>query len=317
MASQVQASNLVEKDSAVPESPAAEQPATTNRGSGRPSTNGGKKKKKSKKSYDLPKNPKRRTKTKKDLNQNEMTPEQISIEKQKTKRRQAIPHFVKGSIRRIVKDIQPDYTVSARTAQVCSDLAVDFMHQLIGEENMLLTHNVNNKSKALSLRSAECAFKLKATGEIVNHGVSEARKAVNIYKEWKAPPEPKEGEKKKQYTWRKKCGLIIDPIWCRKLTKQSSKANTITKENSIAKAAVTEYMLAEVLELAANHLSETTNNKTKRIKPRNVQMAILNDEELYRMFGKVNIAAGGTVEHIHQNLRENNVKQKDMVAAVY
>merc|ERR1712174_190338 len=147
----------------------------------------------------------------------------------------------------------------------------------------------------------------KATGEIVNHGVSEARKAVNIYKEWKAPPEPKEGETKKIFTWRKKCGLIIDPVWCRKLTKQSSKA----------KAAVTEYMLAEILELAANHLAETTNNQTKRIKPRNIQMAILNDEELYRMFGKVCIAAGGTTEHIHQNLRKNNVTQKDMVAAVY
>jgi len=317
MAIEVQASNLTEKDSAVPESPVAEQATTTNRGPGRPGENGGKKKKRTKKSYDLPKNRKKRSKVKKDLNQNEMTPEQIAIEKQKTKKRQAIPHFVKGSIRRIVKDIQPDYTVSARTAQVCSDLAVDFMHQLIGEENMLLTHNVNKKSKAISLRSAECAFKLKATGEIVNHGVSEARKAVNFYKEWKAPPEPKEGEKKKIFTWRKKCGLIIDPVWCRKLTKQSSKANTITKENSIAKAAVTEYMLAEILELAANHLAETTNNQTKRIKPRNIQMAILNDEELYRMFGKVCIAAGGTTEHIHQNLRKNNVKQKDMVAAVY
>merc|ERR1712039_429001 len=188
-----QSSNLIEKDSAVPESPAVEETATT-RGPGRPSKNGGKKKKSTKKSTKKPKS--RKGRPKKDLNQNEMTPEQIAIEKQKTKRRRAIPNFVQGSIRRIVKDIQPDYTVSAKTAQVCSDLAVDFMHQLIGEENMLLTHNVNKKSKAISLRSAECAFRLKATGEIVNHGVSEARKAVNIYKEWKAPPEPKEGEKK-------------------------------------------------------------------------------------------------------------------------
>lgn len=304
MASQVQAApvqteNPNEKDSAVLESPIKDTETTTKKR--------GRKVKKSR----------GRKKIKKDVNQNELTPEEIAREKRAAKKRAAVPHFVKGSIRRIIKDIQPDYTVASKTAQVCADLAVDFVHELINEENMLMTHN--QKSRGLSLRSCETAFKLKATGEIVNHGISEARKSVNFYKDFKAPLQPEEGsgEKKKQYNFRKKCGLIIDPIWCRKLSKQQSKAKLITKENSIAKAAVTEYMLAEILELAANHLNDTTNGKQHRIKPRNVQMAILQDEELYRMFGKVHIAKGGVLDkEIHPNLRKNNIKHKDMVAAV-
>jgi len=266
---------------------------------------------------------KKKKTTKKDLNQNELTPEQVATEKRKAAKRAARPHFVQGAIRKIVKDIQPDYTVSKKCAQVCSDLAIDFMEQLTREENSLLnfTTKRNNKSgNLLTGRHMETAFKLRATGEIVNHGISEARKAIENYKEWQAPQltesEQNENKKKKTSTWRKKCGLVIDPIWCRKYAKQHSKAKIITKENSIAKAAVVEYMLAEILELASNHLSEVTKNKVKRIQPRNIQMAILNDDELHRMFRNVHIAEGGVASYIHRNLLHNNVKPKDMVAAV-
>jgi len=318
MASHNSTDNLNEKDSAVPESPVHQdnaENATENQEKSK-----GNKKKSDKKKKDQKKKGKRGRKPSKkirsDINQNDLPPEIIAREKMAFKKRNAIPHFVKGSIRKIVKDIQPDYTVTSKTAQVCADLAVDFVKQLIAEENMLFTHNFK-KSRTIGQRSCEAAFKLKATGEIVNHGISEAQKTVQHYKDWKAPAQPADGEKKKVYNWRKKCGLIIDPVWCRKLSKQMSKAKNITKENSIAKAAVTEYMLAEILELAANHLEEASGKKYKQIKPRNVQMAILNDEELYRMFGKVHIAKGGAMdENIHPNLRKSNMKRKDMQAAV-
>lgn len=64
-------------------------------------------------------------------------------------------------------------------------------------------------------------------------------------------------------------------------------------------AAVLEYLVAEILELAGN---ASRDNKRVRIVPRHIQLAVRNDEELNKLLQDVTISSGGVIPNIHSVL---------------
>ena len=72
-------------------------------------------------------------------------------------------------------------------------------------------------------------------------------------------------------------------------------------------AAVIEYLVAEVLELAGN---ATRDNKKSRILPRYMQLVIRTDEELNKLFSDVIIAQGGVLPNIQAYLITKQTEKK-------
>ena len=77
--------------------------------------------------------------------------------------------------------------------------------------------------------------------------------------------------------------------------KKGRYANRIGSGAPVYLAAVLEYLVAEILELAGNVAKD---HKKQRIIPRHIQLAIRNDEELARYLSNVTIVGGGVLPNI-------------------
>ena len=73
-------------------------------------------------------------------------------------------------------------------------------------------------------------------------------------------------------------------------------------------AAVLEYMVCEILELAGQAANE---HGRKTIAPRHLQLAVRNDEELAKMMSSVMISTGGFMSNIHPFLLNDKKGKKN------
>jgi len=104
---------------------------------------------------------------------------------------------------------------------------------------------------------------------------------------------------KKQVSRSQKAGLQFPVGRLARYLKEGKYAQRIGAGAPVYMAAVLEYLVAEVLELAGNAARD---NKKARIIPRHIQLAIRNDEELSKLLGHVTVVQGGVLPHIHSSL---------------
>ena len=100
----------------------------------------------------------------------------------------------------------------------------------------------------------------------------------------------------KQQSRSAKAGLQFPVGRLARYLKQGQYSKRIGGAAPVYMAAVLEYIVAEVLELAGNAAKD---NKKQRIIPRHIQLAVRNDDELNIFFGNAIIASGGVLPNIN------------------
>ncbi|KAJ7888767.1 histone H2A [Mycena leptocephala] len=104
-----------------------------------------------------------------------------------------------------------------------------------------------------------------------------------------------DGNPSKRQSRSAKAGLQFPVGRIHRLLKKGNYAPRVGAGAPVYLAAVLEYLIAEVLELAGNAARD---NKKHRIIPRHLQLALRNDEELNKILVSVIFPQGGVVPHI-------------------
>lgn len=105
--------------------------------------------------------------------------------------------------------------------------------------------------------------------------------------------------KKKSVSRSKRAGLEFPVGRLERYLRKGNYAERIGTGASVYFAAVLEYLVAELLELAGDAARD---NKRSRIIPRHLQLAIRNDSELNELLNQVTISQGGVIPNIHHVL---------------
>uniref|UniRef100_A0A0M3IXG9 Histone H2A n=2 Tax=Ascaris TaxID=6251 RepID=A0A0M3IXG9_ASCLU len=110
-----------------------------------------------------------------------------------------------------------------------------------------------------------------------------------------------EGEHHKRKTKSRstRAGLQFSVSRVERYLRKGRYANQIRAGAAVYLAAVLEYLVLEIIELAgdASHA-----NKRKTIFPRHIQLAIGNDDELNRLLSDIIIPGGGVIPHVESSL---------------
>jgi len=118
----------------------------------------------------------------------------------------------------------------------------------------------------------------------------------------RAAPKPKAAAKEaaaEGHSRSFKAGLQFPVGRIHRQLKEGRYASRVGAGAPVYLAAVLEYLVAEILELAGN---ASRDNKRVRIVPRHIQLAVRNDEELNKLLQDVTISSGGVIPNIHSVL---------------
>jgi len=199
----------------------------------------------------------------------------------KSKKRPAYSTY----IYKVLKQVHPDTGISQKSMQIMNDYIYDILIR-VGKEAQVLCELFNKKT--LTSREIQTAIRLCLPGELCKHAVSEGTKAVTKFNS-------SGGGGNRSF----RAGLQFPVGRIHSFLKNGNFASRIGKGAPVYLAAVVEYLVAEVLELAGN---ASRDNKKSRIIPRHISLAVRNDEELNKLLAHVTIPGAGMLPNIHAAL---------------
>jgi histone H3/H4 len=211
---------------------------------------------------------------------------------------------------RMLKQVHSDIGMSGRALSVFESMT-HLLIELLAQNTAPL---LGPRRKTVTSREIMTAVRLSLPGELAKHADSEISKAITKYNASAAPSKDEAPSSSsapaKGTAITRRAGLVLSIARTSEeffLRLPSTRRGAGAK---VAVAAVVEYLLSEVMELAGNASKDL---KTKRITSRHVFLAIHGDEELDVLFRGVVIPFGGVIPHINRALIKK--KGKDSTAA--
>lgn len=199
-------------------------------------------------------------------------------------------------IYRVLKQIHPEAGLSGDGLSSVNNFARIIIHRIMQNVNRLILNSGGKKT--LSSREVQMATKLLLPGELAKHAISGGTKAVTTYHANKSLVEKRAGVKAAPVARAKRAGINFPVTRVENLMLELSTLERKSDTAAVYMAAVVEYIVAEILELAGNAARDA---KKVRITPRHLKLAILNDQELTVLFKGV-VMSGGVQNHINSFL---------------
>jgi len=148
----------------------------------------------------------------------------------------------------------------------------NFLNSLIDITNAMLRLN---KKQTLTSREIQSAVRLTLPKELARHAVAEGTKAVTKFNS------SEKGEKGKPIPKSVQAGLTFSVPRVKSVIQERILVQRVGEQAPVYAAAVLEYMVAELLELAGNIAQD---NKKIRITPFHIASCIRDDSELQHTF---------------------------------
>lgn len=198
-------------------------------------------------------------------------------------------------IYRVLKQVHPDQGLSGDGLVMINNIVRILLSRSMNSVNRVM---ISTGTKTISSREVQTSVRLLFPDELSKYAVSEGTKSVIKYNASKDDEPSKKSEKTAPVSRSASAGLTFPVTRVENIMRSLSNVERVSGTAAVYMAAVLEYVIAELLEIAGRVTAES---KKMRITPRHIKLAILNDAELSRLFSGV-ILSGGVAAYVEESL---------------
>lgn len=217
-------------------------------------------------------------------------------------------------IKKVLNQLHPDKQIRTQTLGTVDDIVHRIENLIISAAIELKHVGRKDEKKTLKAKDIQTAVRLKLSGELAKHAVSSGTKATTRFDNHTST-----GSRFSKAT---RAGLVFPPPRARKAIhaawaggcgpgrgRGAPCARRISANASIYLAAVLEYLTAEMMEAAGIN---TRDGKRVQVNNRDLALAVLNDEELRKLFFDAGLVVthGGVLPNIHAALLPRKKNQQ-------